>query len=480
VQDMSWVNQSTDFENYVVTQQPQQYEYVQVVQQAPQQVVYTQAPPSPPPARQIVTREVTPVQQPVQVVEKIVEKIVYVEKEAPPPKEVTVVQEYIKEVPVERVIEVPVIKEKIIEVEVEKIVEVERIVEKIVEVERIVEKIVEVPVERIIEKFVEVQVPYEKIVERVVEKRVEIEGPERVVERVVEVPVVIPSPEGITRGVQTDPWEPEVQVIERERVVYREAPAKVVQVLPAVHVETVNASVGAGLLLERNQEGLTYVEEIVTGFAAWKSGRVRVGDIVVAVDGRTVDGMHLSDIRQLTIGPQGSAVTIEFLRDGEFFSLTLVRSQPDQIDEGNIRACNVISRDSLSLESRHAVGSSYSTSEYTQQSYASNNGTYVSGGYQSRGLAGLSINDSAASSSQSGARMSRSGVAYTSGDSAATEVRGSYSGEPIRVVAAEAQFGGAMSASKYASVSSSSVKSSSSIPVSAESRSAGASEWKYT
>lgn len=59
VQDMSWVNQSTDFENYVVTQQPQQY--VQVVQQAPQQIVYTQAPPSPPPARQIVTREVTPV-----------------------------------------------------------------------------------------------------------------------------------------------------------------------------------------------------------------------------------------------------------------------------------------------------------------------------------------------------------------------------------------------------------------------------------
>ena len=65
----------------------------------------------------------------------------------------------VKEVPVEKIVEVPVEKivEKIVEVPVEKIVEKE------VPVERIVEKIVEVPVEKIVEK--EVEVPVEKIVE---------------------------------------------------------------------------------------------------------------------------------------------------------------------------------------------------------------------------------------------------------------------------------------------------------------------------
>ena len=69
--------------------------------------------------------------------------------EDPPP---TIVEkEVIKEVPVEKIVEVPV--EKIVEKIVE--VPVEKIVEKIVEVE----KRVEVPVEKIVEKIVEVEKP---------------------------------------------------------------------------------------------------------------------------------------------------------------------------------------------------------------------------------------------------------------------------------------------------------------------------------
>ncbi|KAJ7634633.1 hypothetical protein FB45DRAFT_909405 [Roridomyces roridus] len=140
------------------------------------------------------------------------------------------VEPEVREVIVERVVEVPV--EKIVEktVEVPTIVEVEKIVEKIVEkrvevpvekiievekrvvvevpVERIVEveKRVEVPVDRIVEKIVEVEkrveVPVDRIVEKIVEKRVEVPV-DRIVEKIVE--VERPLPVGVDGGVQTSP-----------------------------------------------------------------------------------------------------------------------------------------------------------------------------------------------------------------------------------------------------------------------------------
>ena len=85
----------------------------------------------------------------------------------PPP---TVVEkEVIKEVPVEKIVEVEkrveVPVETVGEKEVVKEVPVEKIVEKVVEVE----KRVEVPVEKIVEKEVIKEVPVEKIVEKIVE-----------------------------------------------------------------------------------------------------------------------------------------------------------------------------------------------------------------------------------------------------------------------------------------------------------------------
>ena len=146
-------------------------------------------------------------------VEKVVEKIVEVPvesvKEVPAEADVIIKHDYkpveIK-VPVDRIVEkevpVDVIKETVIEkgtagegvevreVPVEKIVEVpvEKIVEKIVEVpvDRIVEKKVEVPVEVI--KEVEVPVIKEVPVEKIVEKTVEVPV-EKIVEKTVEVPV---------------------------------------------------------------------------------------------------------------------------------------------------------------------------------------------------------------------------------------------------------------------------------------------------
>ena len=144
-------------------------------------------------------------------VEKVVEKPVEIIKEVPVEK----VVEKIVEVPVESVKEVPaeadvIIKHNYKPVEIK--VPVDRIVEKEVPVDVIketviekgtagegvevrevpVEKIVEVPVEKIVEKTVEVpvevikevQVPVEKIVEKIVEVPVD-----RIVEKKVEVPV---------------------------------------------------------------------------------------------------------------------------------------------------------------------------------------------------------------------------------------------------------------------------------------------------
>ena len=100
------------------------------------------------------------------------------------------------QVPVEKLVEVPIdrVIEKIVEVPIEKIVEkiieipVERIVEKIIEipVEKIVQKIVEIPVEKIVIKHIEV--PVERVVEKIVE--IEKEVPRIInVEKIIEVPV---------------------------------------------------------------------------------------------------------------------------------------------------------------------------------------------------------------------------------------------------------------------------------------------------
>jgi hypothetical protein len=133
-------------------------------------------------------------------VDRIVERPYYVEK----------IIEKKREVPVQRIVEIPIYVDKIVERPVEKRVEVpytvqkqvERIIQKNVNVPLITTKQVDVLVERIIEEpmeiIEEIEVPYEKIVERIVEvpvyiekeiyEDIEIEVP---VERIVEVPVYI-------------------------------------------------------------------------------------------------------------------------------------------------------------------------------------------------------------------------------------------------------------------------------------------------
>ena len=67
------------------------------------------------------------------------------------------------------------------------------------------------------------------------------------------------------------------------------------------------------------------MERVVPGFAAERSGQIREGDTVVAVDGVAVEGVPLDEIRRLTVGPEGTAVTVEMLRSGQPFAVTLLR-----------------------------------------------------------------------------------------------------------------------------------------------------------
>lgn len=266
-----------------------------------------------------------------------VEKIMY--KEIPVPNEVerprTVTREVIKEVPVDKIVrqEVPVAVEKVVTREIP--VPVEKIVERIVYKEVPVDKIItrEVPVE--VEKIVyrEVQVPVEKIVDKIIEIPVEkIVYQDRIVyqdkvvyqDRTVEVPV-------------------ERQVFGRD---IPQEPALLSQ--PAYNTGMMYGSfrepglaqtrrTGLGLVLRRDEAGLTYVKEIVPGYGAHKQGGVMANDQLLAVDGKQVDGWELEDIKHLTTGEVGSYCALQLRRDQREFQLTLERTLADMGISDNFR-----------------------------------------------------------------------------------------------------------------------------------------------
>jgi C-terminal processing protease CtpA/Prc len=76
------------------------------------------------------------------------------------------------------------------------------------------------------------------------------------------------------------------------------------------------------------QDNTTIVERIIPGFAAERSGRFQIGDVVEAVNGVQVQGLSLDAIKNLTIGPEGSTVQVEAWRSGQPFVVTLQRQYP--------------------------------------------------------------------------------------------------------------------------------------------------------
>ena len=72
---------------------------------------------------------------------------------------------------------------------------------------------------------------------------------------------------------------------------------------------------GVGLLVEQ-EEGAedVIVSKVTEGGAAAKDGRIRVGDKLISVDGRSIAGMQMPQIFKIVSGPVGSSVTLQLQR----------------------------------------------------------------------------------------------------------------------------------------------------------------------
>jgi len=82
-------------------------------------------------------------------------------------------------------------------------------------------------------------------------------------------------------------------------------------------LRSVAEKVGIGAYFQRaatDSEGLS-VKSLLPGSPAQKCGKIKVGDIVLKVDGDNVYGKKLAELAEVLLGPTGSKVTLEF-RDG--------------------------------------------------------------------------------------------------------------------------------------------------------------------
>lgn len=233
---------------------------------------------------------------------------------------------------IENIIEHEILVPKIIEVEVQR--EVERVVEREVQVERIVERVIEVPVE--VTKEVPVEVPYEKVV--TVERPVE-----TVVYKDVPVPVQMSNERVVVREIPV-PIEVVKEIpIPVERIVYHEVLTPMGaneragglspgghQASPmsarAMHETPQGSRVGLGLVLEQLDSEII-LRDLVPGLAAWNSGQLHPGDVMVSVDGLSVDGYDLDQIKTLTVGNVGSSCQVQVRRDGKVVTALLCRVQ---------------------------------------------------------------------------------------------------------------------------------------------------------
>ena len=113
--------------------------------------------------------------------------------------------------------------------------------------------------------------------------------------------------------------------------------------------------VGLGLRLERSTKGPdVYIQEIVPGFAAADSKKLRVNDVVVAVDHIPLMEMELEAVKQLTIGEEGSYCTLQVQRGDHYFQVTLMRRFPYEVTNHNVEALHAISGRDVSPQGRRS------------------------------------------------------------------------------------------------------------------------------
>jgi carboxyl-terminal processing protease len=95
---------------------------------------------------------------------------------------------------------------------------------------------------------------------------------------------------------------------------------------PHEGVETANLSeniVGIGVELKAHDDGALIIGVIDGGPAA--QAKLQRGDVITAIDGKSLKGMNLNQAADLITGPAGSRLGMQVVRDGRSGSVTLTR-----------------------------------------------------------------------------------------------------------------------------------------------------------
>ena len=102
-----------------------------------------------------------------------------------------------------------------------------------------------------------------------------------------------------------------------------------------------NAYVGIGVTItEDEQAGGMRIESVTPGGPADQAG-VRVGDILLQVEGQDTLTLGMTGTRNLVRGEEGTAVTLLFQRDGEQLELTITRANI----ETQVAVCELLEGD---------------------------------------------------------------------------------------------------------------------------------------
>jgi hypothetical protein len=125
---------------------------------------------------------------------------------------------------------------------------------------------------------------------------------------------------------------------------------------PAAHAQPMfsNGKAGVGLFFQEEKKELI-VRNIVPGGSAAANGAIKPGDIIISVDGRSVEGQGIETLRDCIIGNIGTFVELSFLRPSRsstespvIFSVTLER-------KSQTKAVNSSQGDVSSSEARAPV-----------------------------------------------------------------------------------------------------------------------------
>lgn len=88
-----------------------------------------------------------------------------------------------------------------------------------------------------------------------------------------------------------------------------------------------NSYVGIGVTVQLRDDGTGInVTQVTTGGPAEEAG-VLPGDVIIAVEGQSIEDMTLTEVSALIKGEEGTTVNVTFLRDQERLELTVERRQ---------------------------------------------------------------------------------------------------------------------------------------------------------